>query len=324
MIQIDYKLKGKCGIYSILNLENGKRYIGSSVNLYNRLHEHWHNLKNNKSHNKHLQSAWNKYGEENFLFNILEFCEPETRFEREQYYMDFINPEYNFVANVVANLGRDISQEQKIKISNTLKKKYASGELIPYIRQDILKECWVYDIKNWKLAYKCKTYTEAAQKLQIDRDTISTEKIKNRIFKKQYIILRKPLKFVSELKNLFFKEYFTPVKFTKYLMTKDNNNNLCYYQSFESCSKICGCSSSTLRNHLNATINNPYITKNGIQFFISLEYIPYKETAVPIEKSSELLETKIMEGCDANHEVNSEIKESESPQRVEIEPINIE
>lgn len=320
MIQIDYKLKGKCGIYSILNLKNGKRYIGSSVDLYNRLHEHWHNLKNNKSHNKHLQSAWDKYSEENFLFNILEFCEPETRFEREQYYMDFINPEYNFVANVTANLGRDISQEQKIKISNTLKKKYASGELIPYIRQDILKECWIYDIKNWKLAYKCKTYTEAAQKIQVDRDTISTEKIKNRIFKKRYIILREPLKFVSELKNLFFKEYFTPVKSTNYIMTKDNDNNLCYYQSLESCSKICGCSSSTLRNHLNATINNPYITKNGIQFFISSEYIPYKETAVPIEESSELLQTNIGEGCDANPEISTEIKESVPSYSVETEP----
>lgn len=320
MIQIDYKLKGKCGIYSILNLQNGKRYIGSSVNLYNRLHEHWHNLKNNKSHNKYLQSAWNKYSEENFLFNILEFCEPETRFEREQYYMDFINPEYNFVANVVANLGRDISQEQKIKISNTLKQKYASGELTPHIRQEILKECWIYDIKNWKLAYKCKTYTEAAQKIQVDRDTISTEKIKNRIFKKQYIILREPLKFVSELKNLFFKEYFIPVKSTNYIMTKDNDNNLCYYQSFESCSKICGCSAQTLRKHLNATINNPYITKNGVQFFMSSEYIPYKETAVPIEESSELLSGNIGGTPEMdNTEINSETKESESSYSVEVE-----
>lgn len=42
------------------------------------------------------------------------------------------------------------------------------------------------------------------------------------------------------------------------------------------------------------------------------------------KKLLELLETKIMEGCDANHEVNSETKESESPQRVETETINVE
>lgn len=43
MQDINYKLKNKSGIYSFLNLVNGKRYVGSSVDLYNRLHVH--NLK---------------------------------------------------------------------------------------------------------------------------------------------------------------------------------------------------------------------------------------------------------------------------------------
>ena len=63
MQKIEFVLKNKCGIYMILNLINGKRYIGSSIDIYNRLHEHLHNLKNNKSHNNHLQNSWNKYGE---------------------------------------------------------------------------------------------------------------------------------------------------------------------------------------------------------------------------------------------------------------------
>ena len=54
MQKIDENLRFKCGIYIFINLENGKRYVGSSNNLYNRLHEHYHNLKNNKSHNKHF------------------------------------------------------------------------------------------------------------------------------------------------------------------------------------------------------------------------------------------------------------------------------
>ena len=35
--------------------------------------------------------------------------------------------------------------------------------------------------------------------------------------------------------------------------------------------------------------------------------------AVPIEESSELLQTKIGEGCDANPEVTTETKESVAP-----------
>lgn len=57
MQKIDFKLKGKSGIYMIVNLLNGKRYVGSSVDIYNRLHEHQFNLIKNKAHNVHLQSA---------------------------------------------------------------------------------------------------------------------------------------------------------------------------------------------------------------------------------------------------------------------------
>lgn len=312
MIQIDFKLKGKCGIYSIFNLQNGKRYIGSSIDLYNRLHEHWHNLKNNKAHNKHLQAAWNKYEEENFNFNILEFCGPEERFYREQYYMDFMKPEYNFVSNVIANLGRDISEDQKKKISNTLKEKYKSGELKPYIRKEILKECWIYDISNWTLIYKCGTYTEAAQKIKVDRDTISTEKIKGRIFKNKYIILRQPLKYLYELKNLVYSSFFTAkTANTKYIILQDpDSSELQYYRSYSACSKEAGCSPETLRNHISATKDNPYITKSGLKFFTSQDFIPFKETAVPIEESLELSQTNIEESCDANLEITTETKES--------------
>lgn len=315
MVQIDFKLKEKCGIYSIFNLQNGKRYIGSSVDLYNRLHEHWHNLKNNKAHNKHLQSAWNKYEEENFSFNILEFCEPEERFDREQYYMDFMKPEYNFVANVTANLGRDVSEEQRKKISNTLKEKYKSGELKPHIRQEILKECWIYDISNWTLAYKCKTYTEAAQKIEVDRDTISTEKIKGRIYKNKYIILRSPLKYLYELKNLVYSEFFiAKTKNTKYIILQTpDSSELQYYRSYSACSKDAKCGAETLRNHISATKDNPYITKSGLKFFTSQDFIPFKETAVPLEESLELSQTKIEEDCDVNPEVTTETKESVAP-----------
>lgn len=315
MVQIDFKLKGKCGIYSIFNLQNGKRYIGSSVDLYNRLHEHWHNLKNNKAYNKHLQSAWNKYEEENFSFNILEFCEPEERFDREQYYMDFMKPEYNFVANITVNLGRDVSEEQRKKISNTLKEKYKSGELKPHIRQEILKECWIYDISNWTLAYKCKTYTEVAQKIEVDRDTISTEKIKGRIYKNKYIILRSPLKYLYELKNLVYSEFFiAKTKNTKYIILQTpDSSELQYYRSYSACSKDAKCGAETLRNHISATKDNPYITKSGLKFFTSLDFIPFKETAVPLEESLELSQTKIEEDCDVNPEVTTETKESVAP-----------
>jgi group I intron endonuclease len=60
------------GIYQIKNLKNNKIYIGSSKNIKERFLQHKYNLKNNKHCNPILQNSWNKYGEENFEFIIIE------------------------------------------------------------------------------------------------------------------------------------------------------------------------------------------------------------------------------------------------------------
>lgn len=64
------------GVYEIRNALNNKRYIGSSINIYRRWRDHKRMLNLSVHPNKHLQSAWNKYGEKHFVFKILETCEP--------------------------------------------------------------------------------------------------------------------------------------------------------------------------------------------------------------------------------------------------------
>ena len=120
MQKINDLLRKKSGIYSIMNIANGKIYIGSSKDIYNRLHEHLHLLNANSAHNKYLQNAWNKYGQECFIYNVLELCSENSRFEKEQYYMDFMNPEYNKTSQVIANFGQTTSEEVREKISKTL------------------------------------------------------------------------------------------------------------------------------------------------------------------------------------------------------------
>lgn len=80
-----------CGIYKIENLINGKLYIGQSINLRRREVKHFTELRNNKHVNKHLQRAFNKYGEENFKFGIMLFCEQSEL----TYYEDFFIKYYN-------------------------------------------------------------------------------------------------------------------------------------------------------------------------------------------------------------------------------------
>jgi group I intron endonuclease len=60
------------GIYAIVNIKNGKFYIGSSVHIRSRWSTHKKELTGKKHHCKHLQNAWNKYGADSFAFIILE------------------------------------------------------------------------------------------------------------------------------------------------------------------------------------------------------------------------------------------------------------
>lgn len=76
------------GIYKIENKVNGKIYVGSSKDIKNRWMQHKRELNKNTHHSVKLQRAWNKYGEENFEFSILEECAEDKRLYLEQYYID--------------------------------------------------------------------------------------------------------------------------------------------------------------------------------------------------------------------------------------------
>jgi group I intron endonuclease len=60
------------GIYKITNLINNKVYIGQSKNINNREWNHFYWLERGEHHNEHLQKSYNKYGKENFVFEVLE------------------------------------------------------------------------------------------------------------------------------------------------------------------------------------------------------------------------------------------------------------
>ncbi len=109
-----------CGIYQIRNLVSNKIYIGSSTRLYQRKSRHLYDLRRNIHPNTHLQSAYNKYGEENLVFEILITCTKSLLVWYEQQFIDQWKPEYNIRKIAESNLGitgRVCSEETKEKIS---------------------------------------------------------------------------------------------------------------------------------------------------------------------------------------------------------------
>jgi group I intron endonuclease len=82
------------GIYRIRNTKNDKCYYGSSKDVEKRWLKHKNSLLKNNHYNTILQRAWNRYGEDSFVFEIVQLCEKCELLEIEQKYLNF-NPEYN-------------------------------------------------------------------------------------------------------------------------------------------------------------------------------------------------------------------------------------
>lgn len=143
-------------IYGILNLVNGKIYIGSAVDADHRLRTHKSKLNLGQHPNKHLQGAWNEYGSFAFDFLILEqvLCKSDL-LDREEFWINLTNCcdplcGYNKRKIPSSNLGvklgpasdarkkrmsefhkgRIISEEQKLAISKKLTGRKLSAEHI--------------------------------------------------------------------------------------------------------------------------------------------------------------------------------------------------
>ena len=275
MNKIEFDLMKKCGIYSIKNVINNKEYIGSSRNLYNRLHEHFHNLKNNKSHNSHLQNAWNKYGENNFKFEILEYCDVLKQFELEQYYLDIRKPKYNFEAKVVPFTGRIVPIEQRLKISKTLKKKYANGEIFSKGNLKNSKKCYIYNINTFELVNEFSTLAESFLFLKEYKSKKGYKEAMKYIYNKKYIISVIYFESIIELKNYIYKNYYKiHSKEIKYLITEDLNGNIIYHKNRKSCIDFNNITLSIMESNSKACIESPYISKNNNKIYYSEIFYP--------------------------------------------------
>lgn len=146
-----------CGIYCIQNIVNNKVYIGKAKNIYTRMKQHVYNLdKKSKDENRHLISAWHKYGDWNFKCFIVEKLESDEQLlkDRELYWIreyKSINRQFGYnlrldsetkmivheetkkLKSIISkgknnpNYGHKWSEEKKKKMSDLRKQQYKDG-----------------------------------------------------------------------------------------------------------------------------------------------------------------------------------------------------
>ena len=189
------------GIYKILNLANGKIYVGSAFNLKKRESEHFHTLRNGTHHNYHLQKSFNKYGEKNFEFNIIEqIFDKSLILQREQYWIDFYKCYdakigYNICPTAGNMMGTHHTEASKLKNSISHKALHLCGEKSPLYGKEMSNETKLKigkanaGEKNWSAILKMEQVKEIkfmimdgyknidiAKKYGIDSTTIASIK----------------------------------------------------------------------------------------------------------------------------------------------------
>ncbi len=168
-----------CGIYEIVNIANNKRYVGLSANIYERWKQHVNALTAGTHHNVHLQSAWNKYGQNSFEFRVIEECDRECLPDREVYWIahyDSFNNGYNQTIGGDGAEGYVMSAEQRARMSEKSIERFESEE--NRLKQSIASDhrCTpVYQIDlNGNIVNEWRSINWAAKKLGIKQQGIKS------------------------------------------------------------------------------------------------------------------------------------------------------
>jgi len=184
--------RDKSGVYRWVNKKNGKTYVGSSINLSVRFYTYYSLAYLAKS-NRPVDRALLKYGFSNFSLEILEYCETDLLLEREQYYMDYLKPEYNIVEKAGSTLGYKHTPESLAKMRDFViseeakaKKALSTANAAAANRIPILVEDTETGEKREFISL-----VEAANEIGVSRAAVSQAFLGKRLLKKRYFITRK-------------------------------------------------------------------------------------------------------------------------------------
>jgi group I intron endonuclease len=162
------------GVYEVVHVPSGRRYIGSSRDVPKRLRQHRSALVANLHHSKYLQRVWNKYPADQFRFQLIVICDPSHLLMYEQLCIDHLNSELNAARSASAPViaGQKLPKEWAEKVRATVVARYASGFKVvhPPRSEEYRQSVSVQSKARWEDEQLRKINTEAIRKAMTDEE----------------------------------------------------------------------------------------------------------------------------------------------------------
>lgn len=222
-------------VYSITNIENGKKYIGSTINFDKRKKQHLNGLKGSYHENRLLQRDFDIYGESSFVFEII--CETESEDERFKIEESIIQKLKTFEQDVGYNLSID-GRGKYILTEKTREKmrQNSLGENNPFYGKTHTEETKLI------MSEKAKERTGERNPFYGKKHTEeSKQKIRDTIQKKVNNGIQSPLKGVPKTPEAVYNNTIAqPKRIEVHAEGKD-------YVSLSACSKDLGIHRNTIK-----------------------------------------------------------------------------
>lgn len=299
------------GIYIIKCNVDNKVYIGQSINLEKRINEHKSLLKRNKHSNCHLQNSFNKYGEENFIFEFLEILDEKDYTKEKLNFLEIkyiekyhSNKRYNGFniengGNSVGKLGEETRKKLSIALkgnknnANAWKGKHHTTETKKLLSQKLKGKP-----SHWKGKTQSIEHIEKARLKKIGRI---------------WVTKGKESRFVSsEVAKSLLKDGFVLGRpFQKRIKGKKYEYNGGIY-TLPQISEMCGIKVFTLRDRLNkgmtleSAINQPVteVYGNGGKYFYKGGFFKLTYIAKDIGVEYEKLRSQLRKGLSIEQSIS--------------------
>lgn len=134
--------RSKAGIYILYNNATDSYYVGSSSNIARRMSSYFSlaYLNHPKNKNMIICRALLKYDFAPFSLMVVEYCSISNLQEREQYWMDILNPEYNVLKHAFSSQGYKHTPESIKLMSQSAVSRVHSEETKESISKATAKE----------------------------------------------------------------------------------------------------------------------------------------------------------------------------------------